>query len=73
MANWGNILLVTLILTVATGLKNSWGIAFRVLGVGMCLFEVHVRMEKIFTVDWGFAVFDFDPFVIFAKIENIFD
>jgi hypothetical protein len=39
----------------------------------MCLFEVHVGMEEIFTVNGGFSVFDFDSFVIFAEIENIFD
>lgn len=73
MANWGSILIVALIFAVAAWLKNSGWIAFRVLWVRMSLLEVHVRMEKIFAMNWGFSVFYLDPFIVFAKIENIFN
>ena len=73
MSNWWYNLIVALLVTVTAGLKDPWGIALRVFGVGVRLFQVHVGMEEIFATYRRFSMFDLNSFIVFAKIQNIFD
>lgn len=73
MAKWNILITITVITITAWFNKVRWHLTWRILWVWTDFFQVHIRMKQILASAWRFTMLDFDPFIIFTKIENIFD
>jgi hypothetical protein len=73
MAKWNILIAIAVITITARFNKVRWYLTWRILWVWTDFLQVHIRMKEILASTWRFTMLDFDPFIIFTKIENIFD